>query len=522
MSEEKPWSIPNTWSWVQISDLGKIVSGGTPSTKEPSYWGDEINWITPADLSGYRKKFISKGTKSLTQNGLNYSSANLMPSGSVHFSSRAPIGYVVISKETLSTNQGFKSLIPFPGAFNEYVYYYLKSAKQLAESRASGTTFKEISGKAFSGLPIPFPPLAEQHRIVAKIEELFSDLDAGIKSLKKAAAQLKRYRQAVLKYAFEGNLTRQWRKQQGQALEPAVQLLKTIKKEREAKYREKMVAWEQAVAAWQAKGKVGKKPAKPRPIKELPPLTEEELKELPELPEGWMWVKVVQLAQSMKNGIYKQANFYSLNGIPCLRMYNIENGKIKWIEIKRMILKNKEIEEYELRPNDLLVNRVNSRELVGKTALITNKFEKCVFESKNIRLRLMNLIKGEYVNYWFLIYANNYFISNAQQTVGMASINQDQLGNMPIPLISSLEQHQIVSEIESRLSVCDKLEEAVTESLKKAESLRQSILKKAFSGQLVPQDPNDEPAHLLLARIKKEKEKIMKDQKKKINRRKKP
>ena len=110
MGLEKPelWEIPDSWQWSKISELGAVVSGGTPSTKEPAFWGDEVNWITPADLSGYSEKFISKGAKSLTQKGLASSSAKLMPKGSVHFSSRAPVGYVVISKEDISTNQGFK------------------------------------------------------------------------------------------------------------------------------------------------------------------------------------------------------------------------------------------------------------------------------------------------------------------------------------------------------------------------------------------------------------------------------
>jgi type I restriction enzyme, S subunit len=134
-----------------------------------------------------------------------------MPAGSIHFSSRAPIGYVVISSEPVSTNQGFKSIVPAHGVFNEYVYYFLKSAKSLAENRASGTTFRELSGSAFSRLPFPLAPTTEQHRIVAKIEELFSELDNGVENLKIARDQLQVYRQAVLKHAFEGNLTAAWR-----------------------------------------------------------------------------------------------------------------------------------------------------------------------------------------------------------------------------------------------------------------------------------------------------------------------
>lgn len=208
---EELWEIPKSWKWRTIKDLGEVVAGGTPASKEPSYWGGNINWISPADLTGYSGKTITQGAKSLTETGLKNSSAKVMPAGSVHFSSRAPVGYVVMSSEPMSTNQGFKSLVPAKRVFNEYVYYYLKGSKQLAEKRASGTTFLELSGKAFGALPIPLPPFDDQKRIVAKIETLFSELNKGIKSLKTAREQLKVYRQAVLKHAFEGKLTAQWR-----------------------------------------------------------------------------------------------------------------------------------------------------------------------------------------------------------------------------------------------------------------------------------------------------------------------
>ena len=237
-------SLPKNWLQVTIADLGKVVSGGTPSTKETSYWGGNISWISPSDLTGYIHKYISKGAKSITQEGLKNSSAIIMPAGSIHFSSRAPIGYTVISSCDMTTNQGFKSLVPAQGVVNEYIYYYFKSAKQLAESKATGTTFKEISGTAFSKLSVPLPPTSEQHRIVAKIEALFSELDKGIESFKTAREQLKIYRQALLKHAFSGKLTEQWRAENQDKLETAEALLQRIQTEREQRYQQQLKDWE--------------------------------------------------------------------------------------------------------------------------------------------------------------------------------------------------------------------------------------------------------------------------------------
>ena len=167
--------------------------------------------------------------------------------GSIHFSSRASIGYVVISAESLATNQGFKSLVPASGIFNEYVYYYLLSSREYARESASGTTFLELSGKAFGRLSIPLAPTSIQHRIVSKIEVLFSELDKGVESLKKARKQLKVYRQAVLKHAFEGKLTAKWREENQDKLEKPEQLLARIKREREARYEQLLEDWKDAV-----------------------------------------------------------------------------------------------------------------------------------------------------------------------------------------------------------------------------------------------------------------------------------
>lgn len=199
--------LPKDWKWVKLLEIGKIISGGTPSTSISEYWEGSISWIAPSDLTGYKNIRIKSGKKSITELGLKKSSARLMPKGSVLFSCRAPIGYTVIADAELSTNQGFKSIIPYDFVNSLYIYYYLKSSKQEAEKVASGTTFKEISLKSFSELSFPLPPLETQQAIVSKIEELFSELDKGIEDLKTAQQQLKTYRQSVLKWAFEGKLS---------------------------------------------------------------------------------------------------------------------------------------------------------------------------------------------------------------------------------------------------------------------------------------------------------------------------
>ena len=176
--EEKPFELPEGWEWVRLGEVGQIVGGGTPKTSVKEYWeGGTIPWLTPADLSNYKDKYISTGKRSITPLGLKESSAQLMPKGTVLFSSRAPIGYTVIAKNEISTNQGFKSCVPLIIEMNEYLYYYLIYSAKIINENASGTTFKEVSGAEVSNLILPLPPLTEQKRIVEKVDEIMEMLD---------------------------------------------------------------------------------------------------------------------------------------------------------------------------------------------------------------------------------------------------------------------------------------------------------------------------------------------------------
>ena len=175
----EPFEIPETWQWFRLSDVSAIVGGGTPRSGEPAFWSDgqDIPWVTPADMRKQPSRYISRGARDITTEGLNRSSAQMLPTGSVLFSSRAPIGHVGIAANPLSTNQGFKSCVPYVPAMSDYLYIFLKYAGPNIDEQATGTTFKEVPGKEFALVPVPIPPLAEQHRIVAKVDELMGLID---------------------------------------------------------------------------------------------------------------------------------------------------------------------------------------------------------------------------------------------------------------------------------------------------------------------------------------------------------
>ena len=173
---EIPFKIPYSWTFVRLKHIGTVVGGGTPKTNISSYWDGEIPWLTPADLSGYTEMYISSGERKITEDGLNSSSTRLMPKGTVLYSSRAPIGYIALSNNPIATNQGFKSVVPYNFLMSEYLYYCLKARTSDIEQRATGTTFKEISGSAMAETIIPLPPINEQKAISLKAKSILSTL----------------------------------------------------------------------------------------------------------------------------------------------------------------------------------------------------------------------------------------------------------------------------------------------------------------------------------------------------------
>jgi len=230
----------------------------------------------------------------------------------------------------------------------------------------------------------------------------------------------------------------------------------------------------------------------------------------------WPVIPLGDVVVSMKNGIYKKREAYADDGVACLRMYNIDAGRIAWRDIKRMRLEADELQEYGLQPGDLLVNRVNSRELVGKTAVIPDGMEQAVFESKNIRVRVdRTKANPRFVSLQLVLGGSAYFAQNARQVVGMASISQPQIARFPIVLPPLDEQRQIVAEIEKQFTRLDAGIAALRRVQSNLKRYRAAVLKAACEGRLVPAEAElarkeghtFETGEALLARILAERRK---------------
>lgn len=183
----------------KISDVAEVIGGGTPSTKKAEYYGSDIPWITPKDLSNHKKRYITYGEKSITNLGLQKSSAKLLPTNTVLFTSRAPIGYVAIAGNQISTNQGFKSLICNENLIlPEYMYYLMKFSTPDIENLATGSTFKEVSGSIIKNFEIELPNIIEQEKII----NILSSLDSKIELNNNIISNLEQLSQTLFKQWF--------------------------------------------------------------------------------------------------------------------------------------------------------------------------------------------------------------------------------------------------------------------------------------------------------------------------------
>ena len=183
IDSEIPFELPKSWTFARLKHIGEIVGGGTPKTNIREYWDGNIPWLTPADFSGYENMYVSNGARTITELGLKSSSAQMLPTNSVLYSSRAPIGYIAVAKNPVCTNQGFKSIVPHNFDMSPYLYYCLKAKTDDIVQRATGTTFKEISGSEMAETIIPLPPINEQQRIFEKATRLFEVVSSIEKSL---------------------------------------------------------------------------------------------------------------------------------------------------------------------------------------------------------------------------------------------------------------------------------------------------------------------------------------------------
>ncbi|MDS1663534.1 restriction endonuclease subunit S [Escherichia coli] len=465
--EEKPFELPEGWEWVTLATVGEIVGGGTPKSDNPQFWAKNgIKWITPADLYGLKGKYITSGARDISPAGLSNSSARLMPKGSVLFSSRAPIGYVAIADAELSTNQGFKSCVPYIKESAEYIYYFLLASAKKIDAEASGTTFKEVSGAIVSKILLPLPPLSEQLKIVSRANELMSlcdqleqqsltSLDAHqqlvetllgtltdsqnaeelaenwtrisehFDTLFTTEASVDALKQTILQLAVMGKLV-----PQDPNDEPASELLKRIAQEKAQLVKE---------------GKIKKQ-------KSLLPISDEEKPF--ELPEGWEWsylsdIGILARGRS-KHRPRNDPTLYADGTIPLVQTGDVarSNGCINTYSA---LYNQLGLSQSKLWNKGTLCITIAAN--IADSGILN--FDACFPDSVVGFTPYENEIPVLYFHYFMMTIKST--LEKFAPSTAQKNINIDILSQLFFPCPPLQEFHRIVDKVQNLLSVCDVL-----------------------------------------------------------------
>lgn len=444
-----PNNLPPNWPWVKLGNVCEVVRGGSPRPMgDPKYFVGDIPFIKISDITKDDSKFVSDSHTKVNEAGVKKS--RLLQKGSLILSNSGSVCIPKFLAIDACIHDGFVSFLNFRTEVDlNFLYHFFNYTRPyVIQKHKQGITQVNLNTTIVSEFEIPLPPLPEQQKIVEKIEELFSGLDSGVASLKKAKEQIRLYRQSVLASAFSGRLHQ----------DSSDYKINRIKE----------------------KNKSGKSlnPANPQILVNHGS---------DNLPNDWKWVKLGEVIESIRYGTSKKC-YYEKVGKPVLRIPNIINGYINDEDLKYSEFNKDEIIELSLIANDVLIIRSNgSISIVGKSAIVSQKHKGFLYAGYLIRIRLKtNLYNPRFLN--LLLSSNqlrNQIEFKAKSTSGVNNINAQEIQAFNIPWPPLTQQTQIVEEIEKRFSEADNLEKAIDESLAKSETLRQSILKQAFEGRLV-------------------------------------
>ncbi|MDM7945249.1 MAG: restriction endonuclease subunit S [Oceanibaculum nanhaiense] len=496
-----PFDIPATWRWCRLDTVGAIIGGGTPSAGDPDNFaepGEGIPWLTPADLGGYRELSIERGARDLTEKGLASSSATMMPAETVLFTSRAPIGYVAIAANPISTNQGFKSIVPYVADCSRFIALAMQTFAPEIDAKAPGTTFKEVSGKIVAGVPFPLPPLAEQRRIVGKVEELMALLDrleaartarestrdrltaaslarltapdtdptefpvnarfalATLPALTTRPDQIKPLRQTILNLAVRGELV-----EQDPTDEPADVTLASISRNKETLIKAKKLKKSKAIS---------------NPIS---------LREEVELPAGWAWASCDEIFFITKLAGFEYTKYFDLKDqgeVPVIRAQNVRPWLVEARNLKFIPEKvSSELERSAITKPSLLVTFIGAG--IGDVALFEpdrrwhlapNVAKAELFEGCENKLSMRYLV----------LFFNSPFgraeVFKHVKVAAQPSLSMGTIRDIDVIIPPLAEQHRIVAKVDALMALCDRLEAALTTSDTTRARLLEALLHEAL------------------------------------------
>jgi len=497
-------NLPDSWALTALDQVAYIEMGQSPDSRFYNAEGTGLPFFQGKAEFGIRfpevRKWCSEPTK-------------IAEAGDVLLSIRAPVGPTNIAQVCSCIGRGLAAIRAEKGVNQLYLFYFFRHIESWLSEQGTGSTFAAISGQFVKQIEFALAPTEEQLRIVEKLEELFSDLDAGVAELKAAQKKLAQYRQSLLKAAVEGSLTAEWRTK-NTPKETGAQLLERILKERRTRWEEKQLARFKEQGKTPPKGWQDKYPEPVQP----------DTTNLPELPGGWVWASLDQFFCELRSGTAETSGRQT-TPYPVLKSSAVRQGKIDFQALNYLQQKQSTRAENYLATGDVLITRLSgSVEYVGCCAVVQDvptqgvQFPDRIFQGK---LAPSFMWLGDYLAYCFQsAYVRIIIESAAKSTAGHKRISLNDLYPLPIPLPPAVEIKSIIQQLYSGIERAEAGEIAIIHSLTQAAAQRKNILKSAFSGQLVLQDPNDEPASLLLERIRAERQKGESSTKKRSSRKK--
>jgi len=487
--------LPIGWVRAPLGMLGEWSGGGTPSKAQPDYWHNgTVPWVSPKDM---KQIVLDASQDHITDLACAESSARLMPPGSIAFVVRSgilnhtlPIALVPFEA---AYNQDMRVLTPCSELNARWLLWALVGASEdiRRSCRKDGVTVASIDSQGLQAFELAIPPRSEQDRIVTKIEAILSDCEAGTKDLAKADDGLDLLRVSILAAAITGRLA------------PQLSSEETAPELRDRVLRDRRTAWEtQQVAAMSAKGRRPRDDRwKARYKEPMSPVPESH--DFP-LPLGWTWATVDELAVLVQYGTSTKTND-DASGVPIIRMGNLVEGDLVLDTLKYLPPDHDEFPDLHLHNGDVLFNRTNSPELVGKAAVFRGQLTPCSYASYLIRVRLHADIRPEFLVYFLTSpYGRQWIRSVVSQQVGQANVNGTKLRALTVPLPPAEEQRRICDAVEVWLRRADELGTGLAATEFQASVLRRSVLRSAAAGGLVPRESVGESAAELLAKLQSE------------------
>jgi type I restriction enzyme S subunit len=462
----------NNWRTIRLGDVAKTSSGGTPKRTSPAYYGGGIPWVKSGELGD---STVYETSETISKAGLDGSSAKIFPKGTLCVALYgATVGKLGILGVDAATNQAVCGIFLPPEIDTRFAYRFLESKRRQLVESAKGGAQPNISQEIIRDLQFPLPPLLEQREIVAEIEKQFTRVDAGIAALRRTQANLKRYRAAVLKAACEGRLVpteAELAKPQSPKQGSIPRKLGASDFESGAILLERMLI--ERRKKWPGSGK----------YKEA---TVIDAGTLPSLPDGWAWASMRQVGEVQLGRQRAPQHHTGDNMRPYLRVANVFEARIDTSDVKEMNFTPAEFERYQLRCGDILLNEGQTPELVGRPAMFRDEVAECCYQKTLLRFRAYEGVLPAFALTVFRSYMHNRrFTRAASITTNIAHLTAEKFVEIEFPLPPLAEQTRIEAEVERRLSVVEELETTVNANLQRATRLRQSILQKAFLGQLV-------------------------------------